>query len=146
MKRMLTVVYFVLFCTSCSRQVPILSQEIGTIIINNLSEPETIDPALFTGHPDATVIIQLFEGLTSFDPRTLEPVPGVAEKWEISPDGLVYTFHLRKTARWSDGKPVTAGDFKYSLIRLLRPETASRYAYQAYYIKNGRSPCARRSP
>jgi oligopeptide transport system substrate-binding protein len=139
MKRIPAIVLLVLFCMSCGRQVPILSHETGTVIVNNQSEPETIDPSLYTGHPDATIIIQLFEGLISFNPQTLEPVPGVAEEWNISPDGLVYTFHLRKTARWSDGKPVTARDFKYSLIRLLRPETASRYAYQAYYIKNGES-------
>lgn len=137
MKRILAVVFLVLFCMSCGRQAPILSHEPGTVIVNNHSEPETIDPALYTGHPDATIIIQLFEGLTSFNQQTLEPVPGVAEEWDISSDGRVYTFHLRKNARWSDGKPVTARDFKYSLIRLLRPETASRYAYQAYYIKNG---------
>lgn len=127
----------VLFCLACDRQVPILTHETGTVIYNNKSEPETIDPALYTGHPDATIIIQLFEGLTSFHPQTLEPIPGVAEKWDISPDGTTYTFYLRKDAKWSDGKPVTAEDFHYSLVRLLEPKTAARYAYQGYYIRNG---------
>ena len=136
MKRIL-VGLLVLFCLACDRQIPILDHETGTVIYNNQGEPETIDPPLHSGHPDALVVIQLFEGLTSFHPQTLEPIPGVAERWEVSPDGTVYTFHLRKDARWSDGKPVTAADFNYSFIRLLEPKTAARYAYQAYYIKNG---------
>ena len=86
MKRFLGII-LVLLCMACNRQAPILSQETGTVIYNNLAEPETIDPALQTGHPDATIVIQLFEGLTSFDPQTLEPIPGAAERWEVSPDG-----------------------------------------------------------
>jgi oligopeptide transport system substrate-binding protein len=121
----------------CAKETPVQNQETGTVIVNNLSEPETIDPALQTGHPDATIVIQLFEGLTSFDPKTLEPIPGAAEKWDISADGYVYTFNLRRDAKWSDGKPVTAKDFQYTFTRLLDPKTAARYAYQGYYIKNG---------
>ncbi len=60
--------------------------------------------------------------------------PGVAEKWEISEDGRTYTFHLRDDARWSNGDPVTAADCLYSIRRLIAPETASRYSYQAWYI------------
>jgi oligopeptide transport system substrate-binding protein len=131
------VVLLALLLVACGEKAPVLNQETGTVIVNNLSEPETIDPALQTGHPDATIVIQLFEGLTSFDPRTLEPIPGAAEKWDISADGYVYTFHLRRDAKWSDGKPVTSKDFQYTFARLLDPETAARYAYQGYYIKNG---------
>jgi oligopeptide transport system substrate-binding protein len=137
MKRIVVAFLLLLSCTACDRQVPILNHETGTIIVNNQSEPETIDPSLYTGHPDATIILQLFEGLTSFDPETLAPVPGAAKRWDISEDGREYTFYLREEAKWSDGKPVTARDFRYALVRLLRPETASRYAYQAYYIQNG---------
>lgn len=121
----------------CGKKAPVLNEASGTVIVNNLSEPETIDPALQTGHPDATIVIQLFEGLTSFDPKTLTPIPGVAEKWDISPDGYVYTFHLRTDAKWSDGQSVTAKDFQYTFTRLLDPKIAARYAYQGYYIKNG---------
>ncbi|MGD9157070.1 MAG: peptide ABC transporter substrate-binding protein [Desulfobacteraceae bacterium] len=135
----ITITLFVILVLviACGRQVPILDHEIGTVIYNNKSEPETIDPSLYTGHPDATIIIQLFEGLISFHPQTLKPIPGVAERWEVSEDGKEYTFHLRKNAKWSDGKPVTAEDFRYSFVRLLDPKTAARYAYQGYYIKNG---------
>ena len=70
------------------------------------------------------MIIALIEGLVSEDPKTLKPVPGVAEKWEVSEDGLVYTFHLRKNAKWSNGDPVTAQDFVFSYKRILNPELA----------------------
>ena len=68
----------------------------------------------------------------------MQPEPGVAESWDISDDGRTYTFHLRQDARWSNGEPVTAHDFLYSLRRLLDPLTASRYAYLAWYIKNAK--------
>ena len=102
------------------------------------TEPETIDPALMTGVPEAQLAFQLFEGLVVNDPKTLEPKPGCAEKWEISPDGLVYTFHLRKGLKWSNGDPLTAEDFFYSWKRVLEPKTASEYVYQMFYIKNGK--------
>ncbi len=95
---------------------------------DNGAEPESIDPALASGQPDGRVCRLLFEGLTREDPRTLEPTPGQAERWEVSPDGLVYTFHLRRGIRWSDGRPVTAEDFRWSWLRVLKPATASRYA------------------
>ena len=104
---------------------------------NNGAEPEYIDPALMTGQPDGRIAQLLFEGLTTNDPKTLEARPGAAERWEISSDLLTYTFHLRKDAYWSDGRPVTAQDFVYSWIRVLHPQTASRYASQLYPIVNG---------
>ena len=70
----------------------------------------------------------------------------MAEKWEISDDGLVYTFHLRNNANWSNGEPVTAHDFLYSIRRLLDPLTASRYSYQAWYIVNAKKLHAGRQP
>ncbi|MEW5947545.1 MAG: peptide ABC transporter substrate-binding protein, partial [bacterium] len=104
---------------------------------SNGTEPETLDPGKMTGIPEANIALALFEGLVALDHRTLAPVPGVAERWEVSDDGKVWTFFLRKNARWSNGDPVTAHDFHYSWKRVLEPETASRYAYQAYYIRNG---------
>lgn len=105
---------------------------------NNGSEPETLDPHKMTGSVEFNIVQQLFEGLVVNDPETLVPMPGIAEKWEISPDGLTYTFHLRKNAKWSNGDPITAKDFLYSWKRALDPATASDYAYQLYYIKNGK--------
>ncbi len=107
------------------------------LVFLNGAEPETIDPALITGQPEGRIANALFEGLTSFDAAATAR-PGVAQSWEISEDGRTYTFHLRGNAAWSDGTPVTAGDFVSSWRRTLAPETASEYAYQLHYLKNGR--------
>ena len=104
---------------------------------NNETEPEYIDPGLLTGQPDDRIASMLFEGLTTKHPKTLEALPGVAERWEISADGLTYIFHLRRDARWTDGRPVTAPDFVYSWTRVLDPRTAARFASQLYHIANG---------
>src|SRR4051812_12704217 len=87
-----------------------------TVAIGNGTEPETLDPHKATDVSSAEIIFQLFEGLVSYGPDAAI-VPGVAERWERSADGLSYVFHLRDNARWSDGTPVTAEDFVYSLRR-----------------------------
>lgn len=95
----------------------------------NGTEPETLDPAHMTGEPEFRIAIELFEGLTRRDAKTLRPVPGVAESWETSDDGLRWTFHLRDDARWSNGAAVTAHDFVYAWLRLLDPSTGAKYRY-----------------
>lgn len=102
----------------------------------NGAEPETLDPSLIVGQPEGRIAGALFEGLTNFDEHG-EVVPGVAEKWDISPDKRVYTFHLRADARWSNGDPVTARDFRDSWRRTLAPDTGAEYAYQLFYVRNG---------
>lgn len=97
------------------------------------AEPETLDPAKMTGLPEGTAINALLEGLTRYDADNT-PQPAIAESWDISPDGLSYTFHLRD-AKWSNGEPVTADDFVYAWLRALDPNTAADYAYQLFYIK-----------
>ncbi len=104
----------------------------------NESEISSVDPALTTGIPESRIVYSLFEGLCRPRPDNNLPEPGVAEKWEISTDGRVYTFYLRKDALWSNGDPVTAHDFLYSIRRLLDPLTFSRYSYQAWYIVNAK--------
>jgi oligopeptide transport system substrate-binding protein len=104
-------------------------------IINN-AEPESLDPAIVTGQPDMRVVQGLFEGLARLDPKTSRPIPGLAERWEVSADGLVYTFHLRTNLVWSTGEPITADDVVYSWIRALNPMTAAEYAGQLYCLKN----------
>ncbi|MGS0744543.1 peptide ABC transporter substrate-binding protein [Syntrophomonas erecta subsp. sporosyntropha] len=103
---------------------------------NHGQEPETIDPIQNTSTDGGTIAAAVFEGLTALDADN-KSIPGVAENWDISPDGMTYTFHLRKDAKWSDGKPVTAKDFAYSWQRALDPNTKAEYAYQLFYIKNG---------
>ena len=102
----------------------------------NGAEPQELDPHIVTGLPEHHIIVALLEGLVLKDPATLEPIPGVAEHWEISPDGLVYTFHLRADARWSNGDPVTAKDFAWSWQRALTPSLGNLYAYMYFPIRN----------
>ena len=98
------------------------------------AEPPTIDPSLSTDTTSGSIIDNVFENLTEITPDQ-EVVPGVAESWEISEDGLVYTFHLRKEAQWSNGDPVTAHDFEFAWKRMLDPDTASSRANLYYDIK-----------
>ena len=113
------------------------AKEIPQVITFNLgSEPKTIDPALSQASDSADVIGNAFEGLMRLDAKD-KPIPGMADTYKMSTDGLTYTFHIRKGAQWSDGKPVVAGDFEYAWKRALKPATASEYAYQLFYLKNG---------
>jgi oligopeptide transport system substrate-binding protein len=111
--------------------------KVDQIIKYNLgAQPKTIDPGLNNSVEGGIVDVNAFEGLENVDANN-KVTPGVAEKYDVSSDGLKYTFHLRKDAKWSDGKNVTANDFYYAWSRALAPETASDYAYQLFYIKNG---------
>jgi len=101
----------------------------------NGTEPKTLDPQLATGEPEHRILSSIFEGLARLDARSLEPVPGAAESWEISADGKTYTFHLRPNARWSDGRPVMAQDFSYSWRRLQEPSLGSEYAYIMHMVR-----------
>jgi len=103
----------------------------------NLSEPADLDPQTVADTQVQNVVMALFEGLTQYDPKTCEPIPAVAERWEVSEDNLTWTFHLRPDARWSDGQPVTAADFVFAYRRLLAPAFGAEYAYFLYALKNG---------
>jgi len=106
------------------------------LTFNNGAEPETLDPQIMTGVPEHRLAMAVFEGLVTQHPETLQPVPGVAERWEISEGGTVYTFHLRDDAKWSDGRALDAHDFYASWERALSPATASQYGYMFYPIEN----------
>ncbi len=106
------------------------------LALGNSAEPTDLDPQVDTAYTEMNVLIALFEGLTCLDEKTSQPVPGAAERWEVSPDGLVYTFHLRPTARWSNGDPLTARDFAWSFQRILSPKFASEYSYMLWPLKN----------
>ncbi len=110
---------------------------VADLVIINGAEPETLDPALMTGQADLRIGLAVFEGLTRFNPTNAAPTPGLAERWDISPDGLVYTFHLRPDTVWSTGEPITAEDVVYSWRRTLHPATASEYAGLLFYVRNG---------
>ncbi|HEY6196745.1 MAG TPA: peptide ABC transporter substrate-binding protein [Candidatus Eisenbacteria bacterium] len=113
-----------------------LAAPAGQLLRFNLgSEPELRDPGVMSGQPDGRFARLVFEGLTTADPRTLEPRPGQAYRWQVSEDGLVYTFHLRRGLAWADGTPLGARDFVYSWRRVLDPATASRNASLLYAIR-----------
>ncbi len=104
-------------------------------IIWNGGEPEAVDPHLISGVTEHRISYSLFEGLTTDDPKDASPIPGLAESWEVSGGGTIYTFKLRKTT-WSDGVPITAQQVKDSWLRMLSPEMATPYAwFPAMFIK-----------
>jgi len=105
-------------------------------IFNNGAEPKSLDPAIITSLLAFRIVDALFEGLISLDPKTLEKRPGMATHWEISKDGITYTFYLRKEAKWSNGRPLNADDFINSWERVLNPKSESSYKNQMYPIKN----------
>ncbi len=103
----------------------------------NTSEPESLDPYLVRGAMEWTIVGGLFEGLVTPDLATLEPRPGVAERWDVSADGLTYTFYLRAQAAWSDGQRVTAHDFEYGARRLLAPRLGASHAESTLFFVRG---------
>ncbi|RNF39493.1 peptide ABC transporter substrate-binding protein [Planococcus salinus] len=104
------------------------------IVVNAMSEPPAIDPALATDTTSGWVLDHIFEGLYTRDQEG-NPVLGVAEDVAVSEDGTTYTFTLREDAKWSDGSQVTASDFEYAWKRVLNPDTGSSFAFYMYYIK-----------
>ncbi|HVK90594.1 MAG TPA: peptide ABC transporter substrate-binding protein, partial [Mycoplana sp.] len=101
----------------------------------NAGEPQTLDQAHTSINIEEFILKDLYEGLTIYDAAG-KIVPGAAETWDLSDDGLTYTFKLRSDAKWSDGSPVTAEDFVFSFQRIEDPKTAAGYANILYPIKN----------
>ncbi len=129
-QRLLVALQFGFALTGCQPSEPA-----ADLTIVNGSEPESLDPQIVTGISEMRITKALFEGLTRLDARTAQPVPALAERWEVSPDGRTYTFHLRTNLTWSTGEPITTTDFVWSWKRALDPATASDYAGQLFYIK-----------
>ncbi|MEO1746015.1 MAG: peptide ABC transporter substrate-binding protein [Pseudomonadota bacterium] len=109
--------------------------EARVLNVHNGGDISSLDPHKVSGDWENRVVGDVFEGLVTEDINA-QPIPGMAESWEISDDGLVYTFKLREGAVWSDGEPVKASDFVFAFQRLLDPETAADYAYLQYTVKN----------
>ncbi|MEI9985576.1 MAG: ABC transporter substrate-binding protein [Aliidongia sp.] len=86
-------------------------------------DPSSLDPDKLVGFEEYNIVLDLFEGLTTYS-ATGTVIAGAAERWEVSADGLVWTFHLRPSAAWSDGTPLTADDFVYGFHRAVDPATA----------------------
>jgi oligopeptide transport system substrate-binding protein len=101
----------------------------------NNADPETLDPQKTATAAELHIMRDLFEGLVTYNAKG-EPIPGVAEKWDVADDGKTYRFTLRGNAKWSNGDPVKGSDFVYSYRRILNPETGAKYADILYPIKN----------
>jgi oligopeptide transport system substrate-binding protein len=105
--------------------------------VSNGTEPQDLDPQNITGVPEHKLMMAFFEGLAAEDPKDLSPVPGLAERWEISSDGKVYTFYLRENLKWSNGDPITVDEIIQSYQRMLSPKMAAEYAYLIYNFVAG---------
>ena len=131
----IALISLILAGCSSEEKKSISSKELKILKITVGAEPEDIDPHVVTGVPEHHIIAALTEGLVAEDPVDLHPVPGVAEKWEVSEDGKVYTFQIRENAKWSNGDTLTANDFAESFKRILTPALASKYAYMLFVMK-----------
>ena len=119
MKKILTILLISLMIFSCGTK-----DDAVEFIINNGTEPQSLDPSKIEGVPEHRIYMALFEGLVSYDPKTSEAIPGVAESWTRSNNDTVLTFKLRD-AYWSDGEKITAQTFVDSWLYYLAPETAA---------------------
>ncbi|RLQ86761.1 peptide ABC transporter substrate-binding protein [Planomicrobium sp. Y74] len=106
--------------------------------LNNGEEPTSFDPSIGFDSVSWTALNNIMEGLTRLD-ESSQPVEATAEAVDISEDGLTYTFTIREDANWSNGEPVTAGDFVFAWRHMLDPETASPAAFLGYFIKGAES-------
>lgn len=104
-------------------------------VFSSTAEHNNRDPQQMTYLHDIRLTHALFETLVILDFNDMQTYPGVAESWEITDDGLTYTFHLRDNARWSNGDPVTAHDFVYAWQRAMLPDTAAGYGHFMFFIK-----------
>ncbi len=130
------IVFSFLLLTACSHRETNVEQGNREQVLHRGQGPALadLDPHLATGTADYNVLSALFEGLVGEHPKDLSPVPGVAEHWKVSPDGITYVFHLRNDARWSNGDPLTARDFVDSWRRVLTPRLGADYANLLYII------------
>jgi oligopeptide transport system substrate-binding protein len=133
---LLPVLWLMTFGVGCSPRVTPAEEGVHsrTLLLGNQSEPADLDPHLAQSFTDGNILNALFEGLTVLDERSSQPLPGAAERWQASADGLTWTFHLRPGLQWSNGDPLTARDFVYSFRRILTPALGATYAYMLWPI------------
>jgi oligopeptide transport system substrate-binding protein len=115
-----------------------LSAQAVTLNRGTAAEPNSLDPHVAQGNTASAVLYDLNVGLTTLDAAS-RVIPGAAESWTVSGDGLTYTFKLRPGLKWSDGSPIVAEDFVWSARRLVTPATAARFASFFYPVKNARA-------
>jgi oligopeptide transport system substrate-binding protein len=136
----LLVVLACLSLAGCGRRESVVEQGNREQILHvgNASEPRDLDPNTAVSITESTILNAIFEGLTAFTPDCRDVVPGAAQSWDISPDGRVYTFHLRPGMRWSNGDPLTSSDFLYSFRRLIEPQLGAEQAIYADFVEGAK--------
>ncbi len=141
---LLLAALLVLTLTACGRRESRVAEgnRTATLHVGIGGEPSGLDPHIINAPPDYRLIFAFFEGLTRNHPTTSLPIPGVAERWENSADGLTYTFHLRANARWTNGDSVTADDFVVSFRRALSPALGSQYTLLFNAVKGAEAYAA----
>ncbi len=138
-RKLIIVVAATLALAGCAKREPAPPAPAQVLRVSQRNEPADLDPAT-SALPDEFFIIRAVgEGLLRPDPAGGAPQPAAADRWEVSRDGLTYTFHLRTDAAWSNGEPVTAPDFVESYRRLLTPATAAPKAPLFFMVKNARA-------
>jgi oligopeptide transport system substrate-binding protein len=134
-----------LVLTEEGRPAPSVLADEQVVFRGNGEEPETLDPHLAIGVPSSHILRDLFEGLTSESPEG-DVIPGAALRWNISRDARTYTFYLRRDLTWSNGDPLTAEDFVFSLRRAANPATAANSARMLLPVLNAREVLAGELP
>lgn len=134
---LLSAILVVFVATSCARRSTNVEQGIREqeLFIGIGAEPAALDPHITTGLTEYSVMLGLYEGLTTLNAETMAIEPGAAMNWQISEDGLIYTFQIDPLAKWSNGTPVTSDDFAFSIRRILSPALGAPYAYMLYPVR-----------
>jgi len=131
MKRISLALLILSFVLSLSA-LPQAGTQAQSVKVLRMALPEgdtnNLDPHQYQTLGEFQVLVNVVEGLVTYDPKSLQPIPALAEKWDITPDGLKYTFHLRSGVKFSNGREMTADDVKYSFTRLANPKVATTYA------------------
>ena len=138
MKKMLALA-MVLMLALCGLTVPALAEEGQSVLHYSISDdPQQMDPSLNTYSRSSLVLQNLFQGLYKLGPDGASYVPACAESYEVSEDGMHYTFTLKQGLKWSDGSDLTAKDFEYAWKRVVDPEVGSGAASDMWVLKNGK--------
>lgn len=127
-----------LFLYGCSQGETRVEEgnRLGIFHMGNGSDPQSLDPYVATDSSSSQIMWALHEGLVGINPYTLEADPGIAERWEVSEDGLTYRFYLNKDARWSNGEHISAEDVRWSFSRHLDPQMGNPWAFMLFPMVN----------
>lgn len=136
MTRRFTLVALALAFAGCSKRETPVEAGIrdGILHVGNSGEPRDLDPSTAVSNTENNIFQSIFEGLVNLGADGTTLLPGAAEKWDVSPDGRLYTFHLRPGQKWSNGDPLTSADFLYSFRRVLEPTLGAELSNYADWV------------